>query len=54
MKSKRNQHKNVLAIARYTLAVDRRFRREDAPKPLVGDEGFLKIPDGIEDELPFN
>ena len=90
---------SATAVARYTLAVDRRFRRDgeqtadfigcvafgrnaefaesksvsdssrsayaggnnygqapaqtSAPKPMSAD-GFMNIPDGIEEELPFN
>ena len=86
---------NALAIARYTLAVDRRFRRDgeasadfiqcvsfgrtaefaeskassdsyaashprtsapeaSMPNPGTAAEGFMNIPDGIDEELPFN
>ena len=88
---------NALAIARYTLAVDRRFRRDGeatadfiscvvfgrgaefaeskassdsyaashpqqnaAPAPSMPSpgaasaDGFMNIPDGIDEELPFN
>ena len=89
-----SQGANSLAIARYTLAVDRRFRREGeatadfigcvafgkqaefaeskgnadlnrgnggfqaaapAPAPAFdAGDGFMNIPDGIDEELPFN
>lgn len=46
---------NSMAIARYTLAVDRRGRREDnGQRPAVDVDGFMNIPDGIDEELPFN
>ena len=80
---------NSTAIARYTLAVDRRFRRDGdsatadfigcvafgrqaefaerysapqhnnpAPSANTSDlgsaDGFMNIPDGIDEELPFN
>ena len=88
-----SQGENALAIARYTLAVDRRFKRDGeqtadfincvvfvvveeqefaesknassantqsyqaapapAPSADAGD-GFMNIPDGIDEELPFN
>lgn len=43
-----------MAISRFTLAVDRRTQRdqEGQPAPDNGD-GFMTIPDGIDDELPF-
>ena len=42
-----------MAVARYTLAVDRRRTRSNPAAP-AGD-GFMNIPDGVEDEgLPFN
>jgi len=45
-----SQGENSMAIARYTLAVDRRDRRDSQD---AGD-GFINIPDGIDEELPFN
>ena len=91
-----SQGENATAVARFTLAVDRRFSRRDgdasadfigcvafgrqaefaekylrqgtkivtqqnsnpfqaapAPSAAAGD-GFMNIPDGIEEELPFN
>lgn len=79
---------NAMAIARYTLAVDRRFHREgeakadfisciafdkraefaesknasersrqadnSSPASVASDDGFMNIPDGIDEELPFN
>ena len=82
---------NQMAIARYSLAVDRRGRREgndgqtadfincvafgragefaesksasdnaggfapaDRPSPSSAGDGFMNIPDGIDEELPFN
>lgn len=84
-----SQGEKATAIARYTLAVDRRFKRDGdqtadfinciafgklgefaeskskqqsntqagpspyGPAPESGD-GFMNIPDGIDEELPFN
>ena len=70
------------AIGRYTLAVDRRFKREgeaaadfiscvafgrqaefaeskktEETKPAAGNvdaDGFMNIPDGIDEDLPFS
>lgn len=45
-----SQGERQMAIARYTLAVDRRGRNADAH-----GYGFMNIPDGVEDgDLPFN
>ena len=52
---------NSTAVARYTIAVDRRFKRDGdqnnysrpASNPTDAD-GFMNIPDGIDDELPFS
>ena len=84
-----SQGENPMAIARYTLAVDRRFKRDgeqsadfinclafgksaefaekyfkqgtkgasqpSTPQPsTAASDGFMNIPDGLEDELPFN
>ena len=78
------QGEEPMAIARFTLAVDRRGKRdgqkvyttdvvvEEAefaeskaaadrntqqtppPSPDTGADGFMNIPDGIEEELPFD
>ena len=52
-----SQGEKSLAVAKCTLAIDRRGRRnQEGPDPSsdVGD-GFMNIPDGVEDEgLPFN
>ena len=54
-----SQGEQATAIARYTVAVDRRFRRDGdsqtAPSPSNAvSDGFMNIPDGIDEELPFN
>ena len=80
-----SQGENALAIARYTLAVDRRNFRNNSndvvedqefaesknasgdnsgfaggnnnhfkPEPSGVGDGFMNIPDGIDEELPFN
>ena len=85
-----SQGEQATAIARYTLAVDRRFKRDgdqtadfigcvafgklgefaesknaagdnsgftpsDRPSPSsAAGDGFMNIPDGIDEELPFN
>ena len=44
-----------VAIARYTLAVDRRYKKDGGQQePPVDNDGFMQIPDGIAEELPFN
>lgn len=69
-----SQGNDQMAIARYTLAVDRRFKRDgeqtadfiscvafgkaaasgENEQPASCDpQGFMSIPDGIEDDLPF-
>lgn len=73
---------NSTAVARYTLAVNRRFKRDNeptadfvpcvafgkaaefaeskrdgnapVPQPADAGDGFMNIPDGIEDNIPFN
>ena len=52
---------NSTAVARYTIAVDRRFKRDgeqnnySRPAAATSDaDGFMNIPDGIDDELPFS
>lgn len=32
---------------------NRQQRQQDAPEPMTGDDGFMNIPDGIDEELPF-
>ena len=90
-----SQGENSSAVARYTLAVDRRFKRQgdtdtadfiscvsfgktaaesknaaahntsmpgdyqqapqmDRPAPSEAADGFMNIPDGIDEELPFS
>lgn len=45
---------NPIAIARYTLAVDRRRTAEGQQAAEVDENGFMDITDGIEEELPFS
>lgn len=67
--SPRNNSQEEMAIARYTLAVDRRGAKDgqqSAGKKAAGQQdgnnggysdagdGFMNIPDGIDEELPFN
>lgn len=33
---------------------DSGYRQGTKPEPGVGDDGFMNIPDGIDEELPFN
>lgn len=54
-----SQGNEPMAIARFTLAVDRRVRRQEgqqdaAPSYSDAGDGFMNIPDGIDEELPFN
>lgn len=48
-----SQGNDQMAIARYTLAVDRRFKRDGEQTASCDPQGFMSIPDGIEDDLPF-
>lgn len=43
------------AIARYTLAVDRRTGKATHPQPAPADagDGFMSIPEGMDEDLPF-
>lgn len=44
-----------VAIARYTLAVDRRCKKDGGQQaPPVGNDGFMQIPEDVDEELPFN
>ena len=55
--SPRNNSQEEMAIARYTLAVDRRAAgQQDGNNGGYSDagDGFMNIPDGIDEELPFN
>ena len=80
-----SQGENTMAIARYTIAVNRRFKREGDPEadfircvvfgraaefaesmaerehtqtpasaPESSGDGFMNIPEGIDEELPFH
>ena len=40
-------------FAESKAANDRRQASEEEPKPKAGDDDFLNIPDGIDEELPF-
>ena len=78
------QGQDQKCIARYILAVDRRFKQEGGasadfiscvafghqaefaeskaagqttqqnPAPMAREDGFMEIPDGLEEELPFS
>lgn len=57
--SPRNNLQEEMAIARYTLAVDRRGAKDGQQDGNNGGysdagDGFMNIPDGIDEELPFN
>lgn len=57
--SPRNNSQEEMAIARYTLAVDRRGAKDGQQSGNNGGysdagDGFMNIPDGIDEELPFN
>lgn len=43
-----SQAENPMAIGRFSIAVNRRFKREGE------DDDFMSIPERIEDGLPFN
>ena len=52
----------VVTIARYTLAVARRGKKQEGQQDRSGQQGswesamdgFMSIPNGIDEELPFN
>ena len=51
-----NSSQESMCVARYTLAVDRRGssqQEQSSPYPTDAN-GFMNIPDGIDEELPFN
>ena len=49
-----SQGANTTCIARYTLAVDRKFKQEGQPTP-SNDNSWMSIPDNLDDSsLPFN
>ena len=76
-----NSAQESTCVARYALAVDRRFNRDGQkvyttdvvveeqefaesktagqiaqqnPAPMTREDGFMEIPDGLEEELPFS
>ena len=60
---RRSQGAEPVTIARYTLAVNRRGKKQEGQQDGTGQQGsweqsamdgFLNIPDGIDEELPFN
>lgn len=59
---RQSQGAEPVTIARYTLAVDRRGKKQEGQQDRPGQqgsiesamEGFMNIPDGIDEELPFN
>lgn len=53
---RQSQGAEPVTIARYTLAVDRRGKKQEGQQGSIESamEGFMNIPDGIDEELPFN
>ena len=61
-----NSAQEQTCIARYLLAVNRRFNRDGEQKAdfiscvafgrqaEFAEDGFMEIPDGLEEELPFS
>ena len=50
----------AICVARYRLAVNRMYSKDgeqqeqESPYGPAGDDGFMNIPDNIDEELPFS